>query len=181
MSTGTRLVDVLPEVDALASPPTAAVDASSWHGTAQALFEAGAHIFEWLSAVDRGTHVEVALHVRDAGPGVIVLAAIGDGSIASVADVWAGAAWHERETAEMFGVTFIGSPSRERLLLAGMPEEMPPPLLRSSALPRRVATPWPGTVEPGETEQDRARRARRGPQLPPGVRPEWIAAPEADA
>jgi NADH-quinone oxidoreductase subunit C len=159
--------------DALASPPTITIAADQWSSSAQALLAAGAVVFEWLSAVDRGDHIDVALHVRDAGEGVIVVASVDPGGrIATVCDVWAGAAWHERETAEMFGIAFEGHDT-SRLLLAHLPDVVRP-LVRSTPLTRRVQTPWPGVVEPGQTEQEKARRARRGPQLPPGVRPEWL-------
>ncbi|MFZ2905196.1 MAG: NADH-quinone oxidoreductase subunit C [Cyclobacteriaceae bacterium] len=35
----------------------------------------------------------------------------------SVSDIWRTANWHERETAEMFGITFINHPDPRRLLL----------------------------------------------------------------
>src|SRR5688572_17506353 len=37
--------------------------------------------------------------------------------IDSVAEIWRTANWHERETAEMFGITFNGHPDLRRLLL----------------------------------------------------------------
>ncbi len=37
--------------------------------------------------------------------------------VPSVASIWAGADWHERETAEMFGVIFEGHPELKHLLL----------------------------------------------------------------
>ncbi len=40
-----------------------------------------------------------------------------DPTIDSVTSVWIGADWHERETAEMFGVTFVGHPNPKHLLL----------------------------------------------------------------
>lgn len=168
------LLDVfLGTADSWATPPTVVIDPAQWHDTAVALRTAGATYFEWLSAVDRGEHIDLALHVRDRGEGIIVIAPVAPGgTIASLTDVWAGAAWHERETAEMFGITFTGH-NTERLLLVDLPEIVNP-LLRTAPLERRVATVWPGRVEPGETEEDRARRARRGPQLPPGVRKEWV-------
>jgi NADH-quinone oxidoreductase subunit C len=45
-----------------------------------------------------------------------MLPAVG-GAVDSVTSVWAGADWHERETAEMFGVTFTGHPNPKHLLL----------------------------------------------------------------
>lgn len=40
-----------------------------------------------------------------------------DPHVASVAGIWATANWHERETAEMFGVVFDGHPDLKHLLL----------------------------------------------------------------
>lgn len=144
--------------DPLASPVTIRVDATAWHDSAMALRDHGAVIFEWLSAVDRGDHIDVALHVRNASEAVILIASTNE-AIATVTDVWAGAAWHERETAEMFGITFSGH-NTARLLLADLPE-VHAPLKRSFALTARVNKEWPASDS-----------LRRG-QLPPGVNPEW--------
>ena len=38
-------------------------------------------------------------------------------TVPTVTSVWQGANWHERETAEMFGITFAGHPYPEPLLL----------------------------------------------------------------
>lgn len=43
-----------------------------------------------------------------------------DPRIASVVPIWRGANWHERETFDMFGVTFEGHPDLRRIL---MPED----------------------------------------------------------
>ena len=40
-----------------------------------------------------------------------------DPKIQSVTSIWRGANWHERETAEMFGITFEGHPDPRKLLL----------------------------------------------------------------
>jgi NADH-quinone oxidoreductase subunit C len=70
------------------------------------------------------------------------------GSLPSVHDLWAGADWHERETAELFGVGFEGHPNLAKLLL---PEEFEGhPLRKEFALLAREAKPWPGAKEPGE-------------------------------
>ena len=42
-----------------------------------------------------------------------------DPAIPSVTEVWKGADWHEREGAELFGVTFSGHPNPKQLLLFG--------------------------------------------------------------
>jgi NADH-quinone oxidoreductase subunit C len=53
-----------------------------------------------------------------------------DGSMPTIADIFDGANWHERETKDMFGVVFSGHPYLKPLLLT---EEDPDlkPLLKS--------------------------------------------------
>jgi NADH-quinone oxidoreductase subunit C len=83
----------------------------------------------------------------------------------SIVDIYAGADWPEREAYEMFGVEFTGHPNLVPLLL---PEEFDGhPLRKDFVLASRVARPWPGTVEPGESHVDGV--ARRAPLRPPGV------------
>lgn len=43
----------------------------------------------------------------------------------SVADLWKSANWHERETAELFGIRFIGHPDPRNLLLPANWEGFP--------------------------------------------------------
>jgi NADH-quinone oxidoreductase subunit C len=45
--------------------------------------------------------------------------------VSSVTGVWPGADWHERETAELFGVEFLGHPDPRKLLLADGDERHP--------------------------------------------------------
>lgn len=68
----------------------------------------------------------------------------------SLAAVFAAADWHERETAEMFGVRFEGHPNPVKLLLAEPFEGRP--LRKDFRLTSRDVKPWPGTVE-GEDEE----------------------------
>ena len=87
--------------------------------------------------------------------------------------MYAGARWHERETAEMFGVGFT-SPEGEPLSLDGLllPEGFEGhPLRKDFVLASRVAKPWPGAKEPGESDHDAAPSRRR--TRPPGVPEEW--------
>jgi NADH-quinone oxidoreductase subunit C len=68
------------------------------------------------------------------------------GGVPTVSDLWFGANWHERETAELFGVGFEGHPNLAKLLL---PEEFEGyPLRKEFALLSREAKPWPGAKEP---------------------------------
>jgi NADH-quinone oxidoreductase subunit C len=48
---------------------------------------------------------------------VKVLLPPGNQALPTVTSIWIGADWHERENAEMFGVTFIGHPNPKHLLL----------------------------------------------------------------
>jgi NADH-quinone oxidoreductase subunit C len=68
----------------------------------------------------------------------------------SITDIYGGANWHERETAEMFGITFDGHPNLVKLYL---PEDFEGhPLLKSFKLASRTYKPWPGAKDPGEAE-----------------------------
>ena len=78
--------------------------------------------------------------------------------------MYAGAAWHERETHEMFGVGFADHPALDHLLL---PENFEGhPLRKDFVLAARVAKAWPGAKEPGESEHGGPKRRQ---MLPPGV------------
>jgi len=72
--------------------------------------------------------------------------------------VFSGADWHERETFEMFGVTFDGHPNLIKLYLPGGFEGHP--LRKDFPLLSRHVKPWPGLVDveamPGEPEEDEA-------------------------
>jgi NADH-quinone oxidoreductase subunit C len=87
-----------------------------------------------------------------------------DARVPSLSGVFAGAAWHERETAEMLGIGFDGHPGLEPLLLptgfAGHP------LRKEFVLARRAEHAWPGAVEPGESTPN----PRRLPLGAPGRR-----------
>ncbi|MFC6515108.1 NADH-quinone oxidoreductase subunit C [Streptomyces goshikiensis] len=86
-------------------------------------------------------------------------------SLPSAIAVYAGAEWHERETFEMFGVTFTDHPHLVPLLL---PENFEGhPLRKDFVLAARVAKAWPGAKEPGETHDPDAPKRRQ--MLPPGV------------
>ena len=123
--------------------------------------------FDWLAGVDElddGLRVVVSLLAPDGehrGHGVLLrtLTDRSEPRVASVVDLFAGAAWHEREAHEMFGIGFEGHPGLRPLLLpdgfAGHP------LRKDFVLASRVARAWPGEHEPS------GRRRRR--PLPPGV------------
>ena len=162
----------------------------------------GMDFLDWLSAVDEPDReepgVDVVLHVASstsagdvvtrrrragAAPGrvrrLMLRTAVPDTDpvIASVTGVWPGVAWHERETFEMFGVTFagfadgLGDGLRPLLLPEGFEGT---PLRKSFVLAARVSKPWPGAKEPGESDTRSTRSPGRRKTLPPGVPdPSW--------
>ncbi|MEU7052653.1 NADH-quinone oxidoreductase subunit C, partial [Streptomyces eurythermus] len=129
----------------------------------------GCTYFDWLSAVDEpGTGFRVAAHVVALHPvrRLLVRTTVPHEApaLSSATGVYAGAAWHERETHEMFGVDFEGHPGLEHLLL---PENFEGhPLRKDFVLAARVAKAWPGAKEPGESEHGGPKRRQ---MLPPGV------------
>ncbi|MGX1132443.1 NADH:ubiquinone oxidoreductase subunit C [Streptomyces glaucescens] len=125
--------------------------------------------FDWLSAVDEpGTGFRVTAHVVALSPvrRLLLRTTVPHTAptLASAVGVYAGAAWHERETHEMFGVSFDGHPGLDHLLL---PENFEGhPLRKDFVLAARVAKAWPGAKEPGESEHGGPKRRQ---MLPPGV------------
>lgn len=140
--------------------------------------------FDFLTAVDEVEDgFRVVCHVADhhsPGPGGVVhlivrtLVPRDAAALPSVVDVYAGARWHERETHEMFGVDFTvdGEPLvLEKLLL---PEQFEGhPLRKEFVLASRVAKPWPGAKEPGESDHAPAATTSRRRMKPPGVPDDW--------
>ncbi|MFJ7944670.1 NADH-quinone oxidoreductase subunit C [Streptomyces sp. NPDC096354] len=131
----------------------------------------GCTYFDWLSAVDEpGTGFRVCAHVAAPAHGKVRRLLIRttvphDAAVLPTAvGVYSGAAWHERETHEMFGIGFEGHPHLVPLLL---PEGFEGhPLRKDFVLAARVAKAWPGAKEPGESEHGGPKRRT---MLPPGV------------
>ena len=92
--------------------------------------------------------------------GITVKADVPDDSLTmdSIISVYAGANWHEREVAEMYGVSFAGHPDLRKLYLPTEFEGYP--LRKDFALLARRIRPWPGIVDveqmPGDNEPDEA-------------------------
>jgi NADH-quinone oxidoreductase subunit C len=125
--------------------------------------ELGLVFFSWLSAVDWSPDVEVGdPPPEDTEARLELLATVGDLSVGrrvtfvtdlptespvipSLIEVYSGANWHERETAEMFGIMFEGHPNLTHLYL---PDSfLGNPLRKSFPLLSREVKPWPGTVD----------------------------------
>ena len=155
------------------------VPAAVWLAHCTALAEGGASMLDMLTAVDDpgAGRIEVVAHLVDVvnRERHLVWTDVdrGDPVLDSLLGVYPGATWHEREVHEMFGVTFAGNPDRRPLLTTGAAGH---PLLRTTPLPARVATPWPGAFEPSDRPAGARVAARpRSRPGPPGVPSEWQA------
>ncbi|WP_246486739.1 NADH-quinone oxidoreductase subunit C [Kribbella qitaiheensis] len=149
------------------------VPAEAWVAAHEVLRdEVGVTFFDFLTASDElNDGFRVVTHLADFWGGshvdhlmVRTLIPRATPQLASLADVYAGANWHERETAEMFGITFDGHPNLIPLLLPDGFEGHP--LRKEFVLASRVAKPWPGAKEPGESDHAPAAKGRR-PRPPP--------------
>jgi len=147
------------------------ISAGDWLAAVRAAHADGFSYFDWLGGVDeigRSDTLRVVLVLRrlTAGePEVLTLATEvpRDGArLDSIGSVFAGAGWHEREAAELFGVEFLGGQRRPLLL---DPNSSRAPLRKDEVLASRAAQDWPGMKEPGETDASPSRRR----MAPPGV------------
>jgi NADH-quinone oxidoreductase subunit C len=146
------------------------VAAKDWLAAVEALQADGFDYFDWLGCVDeigRQDCLRVILVLRNlsqkAEPRMLSCSLPRDAArIDTVQGLLAGAAWHEREVAELFGVEFVGG-ERRRLLLN--PEFEGTPLRKDEVLAARTGVNWPGAKEPGEHDFSSGRRRL----VPPGV------------
>ncbi|MEO8829864.1 NADH-quinone oxidoreductase subunit C [Lapillicoccus sp.] len=147
----------------------------------------GLTFFDWLTAVDQldaedNPGFDVVVHLLDVStPGSLkaqmIRTRLAEGApLASLTPVFAGAAWHERETHEMFGIDLTGFDDgtglglRPLLLPDGFEGT---PLRKSFVLAARASKPWPGAKEPGEGHDSARAPGRRRVQAPGVPPPEW--------
>ncbi len=151
------------------------VSVERWHAAVLEARQDGYDWFDWLGCVDEigvADELRVVLSLRrtdEPGAEELLLACRLPRAlprIVSVRDVFAGAAWHEREAAELFGVDVEGGDRRPLLLDAGAATT---PLRKDAVLAARTAAPWPGAKEPGEGTGSASPSRRR--TVPPGVPP----------
>lgn len=169
-----RLAALLPAatVTTAHAVTTADVPREDWVAAVTALRDAGWDFFDLLAVVDQlpgGFDVAVRLwsvagrvgvHVRTTCPR-------DDARVPTLTGVFAGAAWHERQGAEMFGVAFDGHPDPRPLLLD--PAGTPTPLRKDAPLVRRLEKEWPGAEDPAyRGEGGRPPRRRLQPPGAPG-------------
>ncbi len=158
------------------------VSPAEWIAAADAAREEGYDFFDWLSAVDRTGEeppgFDIALHLLDVeAPGalreLLLVARLPAGAdLPSLTGIFAGAAWHERETHEMFGIEVTGFDDgtglglRPLLLPDGFEGH---PLRKDFYLAARVSKDWPGAKEPGQPHTGGPGRRK---MQPPGVAPQ---------
>ena len=108
----------------------------------------------------------------DSGVGLMLSADLDDDLRApSWTPIYKGADWHERETWEMFGITFDGHPGLRHIYL---PTEFEGhPLRKDYALVARTVRPWPGLVDMEEMPAE--------PAFPPPGEEESEGSPVANA
>jgi NADH-quinone oxidoreductase subunit C len=150
------------------------VDPAAWRESVQAAVEDGYGYFDWLGATDeigRSDTLRVLLALRSPDrPGDLLLLQTSvpreDARLDSIAEIFAGAGWHEREAAELLGIEFVGGDPRRLLLDPGF---VGTPLRKDEVLAARTATSWPGAKEPGEGGSAGSAHHPRRRLVPPGV------------
>ncbi|MCU1594746.1 MAG: NADH:ubiquinone oxidoreductase 27 kD subunit-like protein [Frankiales bacterium] len=146
----------------------------TWFDRVQAARDEGFTFFDFLTAVDlEAEGFEVVLRLWDPLRHKEILlreqVPRDAPSLPTVTDLFKGAGWHERATAEMFGIAFVGHET-QRLLLSEAFDGTP--LRKDFVLAARVAKRWPGAKEPGESDADLQAPSRRRLQAP-GTPKDW--------
>ncbi len=153
------------EAAAPAAAETVRVPREDWVARVTAARDEGYDFFSWLSAIDWAREVAVGDPVEspdELDERYEVLCALStvvddrylllstdvpkdDAVLDTLVGVFGGAAWHEREAHEMFGIDFRGHPRLLKLYLPDAFEGFP--LRKSYPLLSREVKPWPGLVD----------------------------------
>ena len=132
------------------------VPADKWQNTARHLKSCGRCHFDMITFVcgvdwPDDNQIEVVAHLysvrRQHKINMKIRVPREGGSVPTLSGVWRGADWHERETAELYGVIFEGHPHLVKLLLPEAFEGFP--LRKDFLLMTREAKEWEGREEPG--------------------------------
>ncbi|RRD05960.1 NADH-quinone oxidoreductase subunit C [Arachnia propionica] len=155
------------------------VAVADWHDRVEQARRDGYDFLINLTAVDeigRSPHIRVLLWLRNRNHETLTLAAMcdrDDPHLPDITDLFAGAAWLQRQVHDFFGVVFDGADDSPLLNRTGGT-----PLRKDVLLTPRITTRWPGGLEPGETQASPGRRRL----VPPGVPDATVLAdPEATA
>jgi NADH-quinone oxidoreductase subunit C len=164
------------QVDSSYGQDTVDVPSAEWVAAHESARDLGFTFFDWLTGVDQldaaddpGFDVVSHLWSMTAREHLFLRTRVAgdDARLASLTGVFSGASWHERETFEMFGLTFDGHPNLVPLLLPDGFEGHP--LRKDFILAARAAKSWPGAKEPGESDADVTSSPGRRKTRPPGV------------
>lgn len=132
------------------------VPAAKWQETAKHLKTCGRCRFDMITFIcgvdwPDDNEIEIVAHLysvrRQHHVNMKIRVAREGGSVPTLSGVWRGADWHERETAELFGVLFEGHPHLVKLLLPEAFEGYP--MRKDFLLMTREAKEWEGREEPG--------------------------------
>jgi NADH-quinone oxidoreductase subunit C len=165
------------------------VPREAWVAEVTEARDRGFDYFDWLTAVDQlddtvdpGFDVVTHLWCLERREHLLLRTRVPSAVpvLATVTGVFAGAAWHERETYEMFGIEFDGHVGLRPLLLPDGFEGHP--LRKDFVLAARAAKAWPGAKEPGESDADAHGGASPGRRKtrPPGVPDPAVWGPRPD-
>lgn len=150
------------------------IPVGEWRTAVAAAKADGYDYFDWLGAVDqigRSNEFEVLVRLLDLDQDRAVMLRTtiprDTPTLASIADIFAGAGWHERESGELFAIEFTGGDPR-RLLLSE--DYVGAPLRKDAVLAARAGVDWPGAKEPGGGVLSSSKGApSRRRMVPPGV------------
>ena len=160
------------------------VDRGEWVAAVTSARAAGLDFFSFLSAIDWSNapavgealdepveeryEVIVRLSSSRSSDGVTLSTDVpkDDARLPTLTGVYGGANWHEREAAEMFGISFDGHPNLTKLYLPDAFEGFP--LRKSYPLLSREVKPWPGMVdvedEPSTSDDEAATATEAAPE-----------------
>jgi NADH-quinone oxidoreductase subunit C len=160
---------------------------ADWVAAVESARQRGFDYFDWLTAVDQlddtdrpGFDVVTHLWCLERREHLLLRTRVpaSDPVLPTLTGVFAGAAWHERETYEMFGIDFDGHVDLRPLLLPDGFEGHP--LRKDFVLAARAAKAWPGAKEPGESDADTHAAPSRRKTRPPGVPDPAVWGPRPD-
>lgn len=155
---------------------TESVVPEEWCERVHQAHDHGFVFFDFLTAIDRDDSVEIVVRLArvDLSESISLSTSINHASLQldSIAGIFAGAGWHEREVGEMFGMNFVGNDMQQLLRHEALGL---PPMRKNVVLSARVITEWPGAAEP-EIKQDgrKVGNPSRRRQRPPGVPENWL-------
>ncbi|MFO7811567.1 MAG: NADH-quinone oxidoreductase subunit C [Pelovirga sp.] len=106
------------------------------------LLRTGDFYLSYVSGLHLTTGIDVSYQFANYGFPCRLLAHVSvdaDNTLPTIADIFQGANWHERETKDFYGVIFRDHPNLKPLLLAEDMEDLKPLLKKAQALKDRAA------------------------------------------